>query len=141
MTSAPKSARVCVQAGPATTRVKSTTTRPSRAVGTPVALGVRSGSCGLAVMIGSFLLVLFCNRRWSLRCDFRVYFNRSTSAAGVQLCRAPLKNKKARRPLGHRADCPFRNLQDLYTHEIPRQPLRDLYQYNVLGQPHGYCGW
>src|ERR1700743_3300609 len=55
MTLAPKSAKVCVQAGPATTRVKSTTRRPSRAVGAPFSLGVRAGSCGLAVMIGAFL--------------------------------------------------------------------------------------
>src|SRR5205814_1826635 len=51
MTSAPKSASVWVQAGPATTRVKSTTRRPSRAVGTPFPLGVRSDNCGLPVMI------------------------------------------------------------------------------------------
>jgi hypothetical protein len=51
ITSAPKSASVCVQAGPATTRVKSTTSKPSRAVGTPFPRGVRSDSCGLEVMI------------------------------------------------------------------------------------------
>src|ERR1700751_1376391 len=50
MTWAPKSARVCVQAGPATMRVKSTTTRPSRAVGAPSARGERSGSGTLEVM-------------------------------------------------------------------------------------------
>jgi hypothetical protein len=32
--------------------VKSMTSRPSRAVGTPFSLGARSGNCGLAVMIG-----------------------------------------------------------------------------------------
>ncbi len=37
---------------PATTRVKSTTNRPSRADGAPFARGSRSGNGGLAVMIG-----------------------------------------------------------------------------------------
>src|SRR5215472_11571200 len=58
MTSAPKSARVCVQAGPATTRVKSTTSSPSRAVGASFARGKRSGSGTLVVMVGHSLVIL-----------------------------------------------------------------------------------
>src|ERR1700739_613636 len=63
MTSAPKSARVCVQAGPATTRVKSTTSRPSRAVGAPSVRGKRSGNGNLAVMGDGFLLASFVPRQ------------------------------------------------------------------------------
>src|ERR1700743_835238 len=55
MTSAPEFANVCVPGGPADIRVESTTRRPSRAVGAPCSLGIRPGSCGLAVMIGTFL--------------------------------------------------------------------------------------
>src|SRR6516225_3116372 len=57
MTSAAKSARVCVQAGPATTRVKSTTSKPSRAVGAPFGRGKRSGRETPATMIRRSLII------------------------------------------------------------------------------------
>src|SRR5260370_6609886 len=76
MTSAPKSASVCVHAGPATTRVKSTTSKPSRAVGTPFARGARSGNCGLAAMVP--LLPSGIEQRDHSRCarDCKGYFEK-----------------------------------------------------------------
>ncbi len=73
MTSAPKSASVCVQAGPATTRVKSTTSRPSSAVGSPFARGVRSGNCGLGGHFRHFPLVILPGETKVSRRDFKAF--------------------------------------------------------------------
>src|SRR6185437_14570652 len=82
MTLAPKSANVCVQAGRATTRVKSTTSRPSRAVGAPSFLGERSGNCGPAVMISRPFPGHWCGVT-TAPADFTVYFRRFTSSASA----------------------------------------------------------
>src|ERR1700733_6327486 len=84
ITSAPKSARVCVQAGPAITRVKSTTSRPSRAVGAPGVRGARSGNCGLAVMIGSPPRSIGAHRQsGAAQFDLKVYFQKFTGDATI----------------------------------------------------------
>src|SRR5437764_7668127 len=86
MTSAPKSASVWVQAGPATTRVKSTTSRPSRAVGAPCIRGARSGNGKLAVMVRHSLLIWLAHP--VTRCAFKVYSSPYTTAASLQHCHA-----------------------------------------------------
>ena len=91
MTSAPKSASVCVQAGPATTRVKSTTSRPSRAVGSPFARGValrqlRSGSHVQAFPLSGSADRAVLHRRKA--CDFRSFYRKPTANAKPGFCRA-----------------------------------------------------
>src|ERR1700712_3740428 len=74
MTSAPKLPSVGVQAGPATTLVKSMTSKPSSTCGAPFARGVRSGNCGRPVMFAYPLLVSIDAMINAGRCDRKVYF-------------------------------------------------------------------